>query len=423
MTKQIRNINYTRPWMAEYQKQILDSEKRFTVVEASTKTGKTASHIVWLFEQALKGSEGHNFWWVAPIYSQSEIAFKRMKRQISNKEIYKANASKLILTLINGAEIHFKSADKPDSLYGEDVYAAVFDEFTRAKESAWWALRSTLTATNGKCKFIGNYTGSTNWGHKLGKKAKTEDSEYAYFKITAYDAVHAGILDEKEIDQAREDLPLSIFKALYLAEGSLDEDILFDAFVLNGLFDNSNLNRGSKRYITADVALHGSDAFVICVWYGFVIVDIIKIEKCDASEVEKLLRATAKKHKVPLSNIVYDADGLGSFLRGYLKAARPFNNGAKAKKNENYANLKSQCFYKLAKRLADGGMKCEVEIYKEEIMQELEVIRKHKVDKEGKLRVTPKDAIKELIGRSPDFADSIMMREYVEIGFVVYEAM
>lgn len=33
-----------------------------------------------------------------------------------------------------GAEIHFKSADNPDNLYGEDVYACVFDEVSRNVE-------------------------------------------------------------------------------------------------------------------------------------------------------------------------------------------------------------------------------------------------------------------------------------------------
>lgn len=61
--------------------------------------------------------------------------------------MYNFNESNLIIKCPNGAEIHFKSADNADNLYGEDVYACVFDEAPRAKEEAWFALRSTLTAT------------------------------------------------------------------------------------------------------------------------------------------------------------------------------------------------------------------------------------------------------------------------------------
>lgn len=227
MPPSIRHIDYTRPWVAGYQRQMLDCPARYTVTEASTKAGKTASHIIWLFEQALQGQEGQQFWWVAPVYGQAEIAFSRMKRQVTTPGFFVANQSKLTLTLPNGAIIAFKSADKPDNLYGDDVYAAVFDEFTRAKEEAWTALRSTLTATKGKCKFIGNVKGKKNWGYKLAQRAKAASaagggSTYAYFKITAYDAAAAGILEYDEIEQAKQDLPDAVFRELYLAEPSDD---------------------------------------------------------------------------------------------------------------------------------------------------------------------------------------------------------
>jgi hypothetical protein len=48
-----------------------------------------------------------------------------------------------------------KSGEKPDGLYGEDVFAAVIDEASRMREEAWHALRSTLTATRGMRISIG----------------------------------------------------------------------------------------------------------------------------------------------------------------------------------------------------------------------------------------------------------------------------
>jgi Terminase large subunit, T4likevirus-type, N-terminal/Terminase RNaseH-like domain len=211
-------IKYKRPYLTNYQKDILDAPARYTVTEASTKVGKTASHIVWLFEKALQGKAGQNFWWIAPVFGQAEIAFNRMKRQVTDPNFFQVNHTKLVLTLPTGAEIHFKSAERPDNLYGEDVYAAVFDEFTRAREAAWFALRSTLTATKAPCKFIGNVRGKGNWGYKMARKAKmNEDPEYQHFLITAHDAVREGILDAAEIEQARRDLPEAVFKELYEA--------------------------------------------------------------------------------------------------------------------------------------------------------------------------------------------------------------
>lgn len=223
------DIEYDRPPLYPYQTAILDSQARFTVTIAATKCGKTASHIVWLFEQALQCKANQSVWWVAPTFYQAKIAYDRMKVQISDRNFYKANETNLIITLVTGAKIYFKTAEKPDNLFGDDVYAFVFDEYTRARESAWFALRSTITSTGGKGKFIGNAKSKKNWGYKLAMKAKGgEDKEFEFFKITAYDAANCGMMTKdgrpmiEEIESAKRALPESVFNELYLAEASED---------------------------------------------------------------------------------------------------------------------------------------------------------------------------------------------------------
>jgi phage FluMu gp28-like protein len=222
-------ITYTRPPLYQYQRDILDSPARYTCCEASTKVGKTASHIVWLFEQALRCKENQSVWWIAPTYGQAKIAYNRMKVQISDKSIFTSNESELKIILVTGAIMQFKTGEKPDNLYGDDVYAVVIDEASRCREEAWFAIRSTVTSTGGKVKFIGNVKGKKNWFYKLCVKAKNgEDSNYAYFKITAYDAADAGMKTKdgrpfiEEIEEAKRDLPESVFRELYLAEPSED---------------------------------------------------------------------------------------------------------------------------------------------------------------------------------------------------------
>lgn len=218
----MREIDYTRPPMTPYQLEIMDCEERFACIEASTKAGKTASMIVWLFEEALKIGENQGVDWIAPVFGQSRIAFERMKVQISDRNFFKVNEQRLLLTLPHGAMIRFKSGDNPDSLYGDDCYAAVMDEASRQKEAAYIAVRSTLTKTKGKLKMIGNVKGRKNFFYKLAMRAKAKEPGYFYKKITAYDAVEAGILDLQEIEDARRDLPEAVFKELYMAEASED---------------------------------------------------------------------------------------------------------------------------------------------------------------------------------------------------------
>lgn len=416
------------PSFAQYQKDFLYNDARFTIVEASTKTGKTFSMIYWIFEMAhgfqngkkvLDVKAGMNFWWVAPVYSQAKIAFDRLWRVVAKSGLYTRNKSELTITTPLGSVIAFKTALDPDNLYGEDVYGAVFDEFTRSKQESWYALRSTLTATKAKCKFIGNYKGNSNWGHQLALKAET-DTNYEYFRVTAYDAVNAGILEADEVEQARRDLPLFMFKALYLAEGDIDSARLISDDKINDLYTNSFVSDG-KKYLTADLAFQGSDKFVIWIWSGLRIIDYRVIDKSTGKEIEDTIKSLAQKHNIPRSHICYDADGVGLFLDGYLSGAISFKNNDKPldekNKKVNYRNLKSQCQFKFSEYVNDNKIYFEVDVskHKNEINEELECYKNRGLDNEGKIETLRKKEIKELIGRSPDYTDALMMRMYFEL--------
>lgn len=167
------------------------------------------------------GNSGFNYWWVAPINTQADIAFSRMRDGIP-KNLYHADLTHKKITLVNGAVIWFKSAENPDSLYGDDVHAAVIDEASRVKEESWHAVRTTLTATKGKLRIIGNVKGRKNWFYGLARQAEGGAPNMSHHKMTAYDAIDAGILDAVEIEDAKRLLPDQVFRELYLAEPSDD---------------------------------------------------------------------------------------------------------------------------------------------------------------------------------------------------------
>lgn len=217
-------IEYTRPKLYAKQRAFVDSDARYTIVEASTKCGKTVSCLVWLFERAIAGKENRNYWWVAPTYQQAGIAFRRLKQWLRGSGLspIEARDSDQSIILPGRRVIWFKGADKPDSLYGEDVWAAVVDEASRCKEDAWYAVRSTLTATQGPVKIIGNVRGRKNWAYQLARRAEAGDKGLTYFKLTAWDAVDGGVLTREEVEDAQRTLPASVFAELYLAEPSDD---------------------------------------------------------------------------------------------------------------------------------------------------------------------------------------------------------
>jgi hypothetical protein len=206
---------------------------RFVIIEASTKSGKTVGCLLWLFAQAWNGGTGA-YWWVAPTYPVAKtVAYLRMVTMLRDADphqrIWEANESALLITLVNGARLYFKSADNPDSLFGDDVRAAVIDEATRCPEDAWTAVRSTLTATRGPCRIIGNVKGRKNWVYRLARMAEGGTPNMAYHRLTAADAVSGGILHSDEIEEARRVLPDAVFRELYFAEPTDDGSNPFGA--------------------------------------------------------------------------------------------------------------------------------------------------------------------------------------------------
>jgi hypothetical protein len=217
-----QHIQYQRPPLAQYQLDAIFCDERYALIEASTKSGKTAGCLVWLIEQALQGKSGQDFWWTAPVYPQARIAFRRLKAGLPRKA-YDANESDLVLTLVNGARITCKTGERPGHLFGEDVFGFVVDEASRTREEAWHALRSTLTATGGPVRLIGNVRGRKNWFYRMARRAESGERDMHYAKITAQDAVDAGILGADEIEDAQAQLPENVFRELYMAEASDDE--------------------------------------------------------------------------------------------------------------------------------------------------------------------------------------------------------
>jgi len=214
-------VTYRRPSLYPKQQKAIFCPERYGIIEGSTKCGKTVACIAWILEQAMQGKPGQSYWWISPVYPQAKIAFRRLKRGLP-ENLYSANESELTITLVNGSIISFKSAEKPDNLYGEDVYAAVLDEASRMREEAWFAIRSTLTATRGHIRIIGNVKGRRNWAYRLARRAEGGEDGWSYARLTATDAIDAGIVASDEVEQARRQLPEAVFRELYYAEPSDD---------------------------------------------------------------------------------------------------------------------------------------------------------------------------------------------------------
>jgi hypothetical protein len=231
---QLPGVLFRRHELYPKQAAIVDDPHRFTITEATTKAGKTMSHVEWLLERTQARGRG-NSWWVATVSGTAQIAYRRTierlrgylesgrkKIQVGEPIPFRKHDTERWIDVF-GARIWFKSAEKPDNLYGDDVHDAVGDEITRWREAAWHALYTTLSATGGQAKLIGNVKGRRNFAYKLARKAETGEPDWGYHRLTAQDAIAGGVLDSDVVQQAKRDLPAAVYRELYEAEASDDE--------------------------------------------------------------------------------------------------------------------------------------------------------------------------------------------------------
>ncbi|HKR03476.1 MAG TPA: terminase [Bacteroidia bacterium] len=209
---------------------------------------------------------------------------------------------------------------------------------------------------------------------------------------------------------------------LYLGNWEYDDDptSLINYDKIFDLFSNKFVTPGEK-FITADIARFGSDHTVIMLWDGWRVEEIFREFKLSVSESAKRIDSLAMKHSVPKSNILVDEDGVGGGVKDILECKGFINNSSPIKQEgddkENFKNLKSQCYFKLADKVNEAGLyiNTENEQWREMIREELEQVKQKTVDSDGKKAIQPKEWIKEQINRSPDFSDTLMMRVYFDL--------
>ena len=408
--------------MAEYQEAILTSPAQITFTEACTKSGKTLSHSWWNVEGAHKPiMPGAECLWIAPSHSQARMVFEQVARSYGPSGLYDINASSMTIRTPMGGVLAYLTGEKPNLIYGRsNVQQIVVDEYTRCRPELFDVCVSMLTATGGPLKMIGNYIGNANWGHVL-KERMRGDPRCECFTITATDAVKAGIMKQERVDFARKTLHPASFAALYMCEGSAHPLQMMHADAINDLWTNTG-ERG-ERCMVVDVAGEGQDRTVVSVWDGLHLENLYVEAKSRGPELVAIIDSMAKMEKVGRSRIVVDCDGIGGMgVADYLKGCVRFHGGGKVMTQEgdeaaNFQNLRTQCYYLLAELVNSRAISINPDLseHRVDISLELEAIRRKDDMAEGKLKIAPKEEIKEMIGRSPDFPDVMMMRMIFEL--------
>jgi hypothetical protein len=198
-----------------------------------------------------------------------------------------------------------------------------------------------------------------------------------------------------------------------------DPATLIDNDSIADYFNPTHLSPEGIKYMTIDVARKGKDKTVFRIWHGWLCIKREEISRSGLDEVVARAKVLQAKHGIALSNIVADEDGVGGGVVDFLKCKGFVNNSSPLEMREgsafvkpNYDNLKSQCSIKMAEMIVNRqtGEICDNAAVQQGTAEEMEQVKLKDIDKDGRQGIIPKDRVKEMIGRSPDEWDSIMMR-------------
>ena len=116
--------------LRDWQKDFLNSFKRFNVLVLHRRAGKTVATILLLIIKALQ--EKWDYWYIAPTYRQAKkISWKMLEKYWNQIGGFTFNISELVCTLPNGSTITLFGAENPDSLRWLDLRGVVFDEYAQ----------------------------------------------------------------------------------------------------------------------------------------------------------------------------------------------------------------------------------------------------------------------------------------------------
>ena len=285
------------------------------IVLASPKAGKTVACLQWLIQQTEGGKPYARYLWVAPNYGQSKIAFRRAYTEMLHLDQIKIHKTDHTIELPDEQVIFFGSADKPDSLFGEDYYAVVFDEATRASLEAWIAVTSTTQHTAARMRLIGNNTRRPNWAKKLAIKArKGELPGWTYSKLEREDAIAAGLIDQDQDEMTRLLIPEDEYKILYEGADVDRSGIYLDTFKLKEQpLPDIRTKVRSWDLASTDGGDYTVGARIEANSEGYWITDIVR-ERRDAGEVPPLVAEVAAADGVDVDQVFEEERGSSGMI-------------------------------------------------------------------------------------------------------------
>lgn len=210
--------------MLKWQQEVYTSGKRFQVIAAGRRCGKSRYAAYRMLLAALDGKPGE-VWYIGLTQGNARDIMWNTFLDIARPVVKGSNVNNLQIHLINGATVSLKGSDRPDTMRGASLKLAVLDEYGFMKESVWSEIiRPALADQKGSAVFIGTPAGRNHFYDLAQYAEMSKDDAWGYWHFTSYDNE---TLDPAEIDAAKAQLSTHIFNQEFQASFNARESELF----------------------------------------------------------------------------------------------------------------------------------------------------------------------------------------------------
>lgn len=421
------------PLQTKYLKALFDSEHTEIFIGGSAGSQKSFTGCLWILVCALKYPNTRYFLARARLKSLKEstlLTFFEVCRlcELVLDKHYSYNAvTGVIKILVNGSEVYlrdlFAYPSDPDFVaLGSTEYTAGFiDEMGEITPQAYNIIRSRIRYKLDEYNLIpkllmGSNPCKTFVYSEFYQKYKQDKLE-PYKKVILGTVRDNPFISQHYIENLKKLDPINRARLLD-GDWEYDDDPskLLEYEEILDLWNNAHVKPEGTKYLTVDVARFGRDKTVICYWHGLVLKQMYAYDKTSITEVVSLVKDHCQRHAIATRYVIVDEDGIGGGVVDALSTCKGFVNNSKAFPDStgtsNYANLKTQCYFKLVELIKSNRIYIEDDNsqFKQYLVQELEQLKRKDIDKDQKVRIIDKETIKENIGRSPDFSDAVMLR-------------
>lgn len=198
------------------QSEIFSSTKRFCVVNAGRRFGKTWLSGAKIMEKCINYT-GKIVIYIAPtlVMARNLMWDTWIKEHIPDDYVQHKNEQFMVMTFKNGSKFYCLSAEHPDRLRGLTADLLIVDECAMIANGFYDVIRPLISDKHhdGEALYISTPKGY-NWFYDMFCKGRENPKTWDCFEFTTLDG---GNVDEEEIAEARRDMSPKMFAQEYLA--------------------------------------------------------------------------------------------------------------------------------------------------------------------------------------------------------------